>query len=46
MNIKYKPLKKNDVLPGTFLNSGRLTEKHYECKNLVINLKVLHGLPL
>lgn len=31
-------------MPGTFLNSGRLTEKHYyECIS-VINLKVLHGL--
>lgn len=46
MNIKYKPVKKNDVLPGTFLNSGRLTEKHYyECIS-VINVKVLHELPL
>lgn len=45
MNIKYYTLK-NGVLPRTFLNSGRLTKKHdYECKNFVINLKVLHDLP-
>lgn len=43
---KVQTFKKNDVLPRTFLNSGRLTEKHYyECIS-VINVKVLHGLPL